>query len=120
MTTKETLQKYFEAIHQDGWESYIADDFVFMNNSLDKVAGKAAYLEGAGRFFQTATAVEIKQMVIEGNKAAVLARYNIRSPKGNAGTCDVAEFIAVEGDKLTSSAIFFDAKALAEFMARGQ
>jgi ketosteroid isomerase-like protein len=118
MRTEEIIKKYFDAIHSGGWESYISDDFAFVNSNLDKVAnGKAAYLEGAGRFFRATTAVEIRQMVIEKGDVAVIARYTTRSPKGNAGVCDVAEFLTVEGDKLTSSAIFFDTKAFAGFMA---
>ncbi|HSX35981.1 MAG TPA: nuclear transport factor 2 family protein [Patescibacteria group bacterium] len=120
MTTKETIEMYLDAIHKGDWESYVADDFVFVNNNLDKAAhGKAAYLEGAGRFFKATTAVKVDRMVIDGDNVALVARYDLRSPKGAAGVCDVAEFITVKDDKLTSSAIFFDTKAFAEFMARG-
>jgi ketosteroid isomerase-like protein len=120
MTAKETIEKYFDALHKGGWESYVADDFTFTNTNLDKIAhGKAAYLEGAGRFFKTTTAVKIDRMVIDGDNVALIARYDVRSPKGTAGVCDVAEFITVKDDKLTSSAIFFDAKGLAEFMTQG-
>lgn len=119
MTTKETLEKYFNAIHQGGWEDFVADDFAFANNNLDKVAhSKAAYLEGAGRFFKTTTAVDIKEMFIHGDQAAVLARYHVRTPKGNTGVCDVAEFITVKGGKLTASTILFDTKVLAELMSQ--
>jgi ketosteroid isomerase-like protein len=119
MPIKGIIEKYFDAIHKGGWESYISDDVVFMNSSLDKAAlGKTAYLEAAGRFFKNTTSVEIRQMLIENEKVAVIARYHIRSPKGSAGVCDVAEFLTVKGDKLMSSAIFFDTKALAEFMAQ--
>lgn len=119
MATRELLKKYYKAIHEGGWESYVADDFVFVNSSLDKTAhGKQAYLEGAGRFFSTTTAVEIKRMIIDGDTIAILARYDVRSPKGTRGVCDVAEFLTVKGDKLTSSAIFFDTKGLAELMSR--
>lgn len=120
MTTQETIEKYFDALHKGGWESFIADDFVFVRTNLDNVAhGKEAYLEGAGRFFKATTAVEIRQMLIENEKVAILARYDVRSPKGNTGVCDVAEFLTVEDDKLTSSAIFFDNKALEELMKKG-
>ena len=119
MPNQEIIENYFDAIHMGGWESYVADDIVFMNSSLDKVAlGKAAYLEAAGRFFKLTTAVEIRQMLIENEKAAVIARYRVRSPKGSAGVCDVAEFLTVKKEKLVSSVIFFDTKALAEFMAQ--
>ncbi len=119
MTTKEFIIQYFDAIHAGGWESLVAGDFVFVNGSLDRVAhGKQAYLDGAGRFFRSSTAVEIRQLLIEGDRVAVLARYHVRSPKGHTGVCDVAEFLTVSDEKLTSSAIFFDTRALAELMAR--
>lgn len=119
MTTQETLERYFAAIHTGGWEAFVAEAFTFVNNSLDRVAhGKAAYLEGAGRFFRGSTAVELRQVLIDGNRAAVLARYHLRSPQGSSGTCDVAEFLTFADGLLTASAIFFDTKALTEFMTR--
>jgi ketosteroid isomerase-like protein len=120
MTTKELIEQYFSAIHDGSWEAYVADEFIFVNNNLDKVShGKAAYLQGAGRFFKMTTGVDVRRMVIDGDNVAVIARYTLRSPKGASGVCDVAELLTVKGGKLTSSAIFFDAKALAEFMAQG-
>jgi ketosteroid isomerase-like protein len=120
MKTKETIDRYFEALHKGGWEAYVGEDFVFINSNLDKVArGKAAYLEGAGRFFKTTTGVRINRMVIDGDHVALIARYDLRSPKGATGVCDVAEFLTVKDGKLASSAIFFDTKAFAEFMAQG-
>lgn len=119
MTTQETLERYFAAIHTGGWEAFVAEEFTFINNSLDRAAhGKAAYLEGAGRFFRSSTEVELRQVLIDGNCAAVLARYHLRSPQGSTGTCDVAEFLTFSGGALTASAIFFDTRALTEFMAR--
>jgi ketosteroid isomerase-like protein len=120
MTTKELIERYFSAIHDGSWEAYIADEFIFVNNNLDNVShGKPAYVQGAGRFFRMTTGVDVKRMVVEGDTAAVIARYALRSPKGASGVCDVAELLTVGSGKLTSSAIFFDAKALAEFMTQG-
>jgi ketosteroid isomerase-like protein len=117
MTTKESIQNYFAAIHQGGWEFYVADDFTFVNSNLDKVGrGKAAYIEGAGRFFRATTSVEIRRLVIEGYAACVIARYQLRSPKGNTGVCDVAEILTVKDGKINSSAIFFDTKAFQDFL----
>lgn len=115
MTTKDTIQNYFEAIHGGGWEDFVADEFVFINNNLDNVAnGKAAYVQAGGRFFSLTTDVEIKELLVDGDQAAVLARYQIKSPTGKTGVCDVAEFIKVKDGKLTASTILFDAKALGE------
>jgi len=119
MDTEELIKNYFDAIHQGGWESYIADEFTFVNLNLDRVAyGKQAYLEGAGKFFATTTDVDVREMIDKGDKVAVIARYTTRNPKGRTGVCDVAEFLTIEGDKLTASSIFFDSKALFEFMTQ--
>jgi len=120
MSTKDVIQSYFSAIHKGGWESYIADEFTFLSSNLDKIArGKAAYIEGAGRFFRLTTSVEIRQLVVEGNTACAVARYQLRSPKGNTDVCDVAEILTVNVDKTDSSKIFFDTKAFQDFVAQG-
>lgn len=114
---RDTIERYFVAIHSGGWESYISDDFIFVNGNFDRTEhGRSAYVEGAGRFFRTSTGVRIRDLVIDGEKAAVLARYDIRSPKGTTGTCDVAELLTVRSGKLHSSAIFFDTAALSTLM----
>jgi len=120
MSTAEIVRSYFDAIHKGGWESYIANDFTFINSNLDKGArGKAAYVEGAGRFFRLTTSVEWRQLIVDGNAACALVRYQLRSPKGTPGTCDVAEILTVKDGKIDSSKIFFDTKAFQDFVAQG-
>jgi len=120
MSTKEIVQSYFAAIHKGGWESYIADDFTFVSSNLDKAArGKAPYIEGAGRFFRLTTSVEVRQLIVDGNTACAVARYRLRSPKGNVGVCDVAQILTVSDGKLNSSKIFFDTKAFDDFVSQG-
>jgi hypothetical protein len=38
MTTKETIEKYFDATHKGAWQSFIAEDFVFVNSNLDNIS----------------------------------------------------------------------------------
>ena len=119
MSTNEIIRRYFASIHKGGWESYVADDFIFANSNLDKIVrGKAAYLEAAGRFFRATTSVEMRKTITEGDGACVLARYQLRSPKGKTGVCDVAEILTVKDGKISSSTIFFDTKAFFEFMGQ--
>ena len=113
-----TVEKYFQSIYSGGWEDFVGDDIVFIRNSLDnRLDGKAAYLKGAGTFFDTTTSVEIKQLFTDGNKVSVLARYAVQAPDGRTSTCDVAEFLEFADEKLTYSAIFFYAQALRDFMS---
>ncbi len=118
METKETVKKYFAAIHAGGWEDYIAEDFIYANSFLDRtLTGKAAYIEAGSRFFSSTSSVELKQLIIDGDKVAVVARYTVKSPHGKIQEFDVAEFLNVKNGMLTSSAIFFDSMGLADFMA---
>lgn len=116
MTIEQTLEEYFSAIHGGDWQQFIADGMTYGFNSYDQPQGRNGYLEGAGNFFRATTGVEIKQKVINGSHAALIARYNVRSPKGTTGTCDVAEFLTIKDGKLTASSIFFDTKAFGELM----
>lgn len=114
---QDTLQSYFESIHNGGWQDFVDDDIVFMVNSLDnKVIGKEGYLKGAGTFFRTTTAVDLRQFFVDGDKVSVLARYSVKSPDGRQSFCDVAEFLEFKNQKIVSSAIFFDTKMLSDFM----
>lgn len=118
MTTQETIKKYFAAIHAGGWEDFIAEDFIYANSFLDRTFnGKAAYVEAANRFFSNIKSVELKRLVIEGDGAAVVARYAVKAPHGQTQEFDVAEFLTVKKGMLISSAIFFDSLGLADFMA---
>ncbi len=118
METRETIEKYFVAIHAGGWEGFIAEDFIYANSFLDRVLkGKAAYVEAGSRFFSSTTSVELKQAIIEGDKVAVVARYMVKSLQGKTQEFDVAEFLTVKNGMLTSSAIFFDSMGLADFLS---
>lgn len=120
-STKQLLETYFKAIHGGGWETFVADDIAFTFNDIDNVKpGKDAYVKDAGQFFSATTSVEIKQMVTESNKAALITRYTLQNPGGETTLSNVAEFITVKDGKLASVNIIFDMKAFTEFMAQDQ
>jgi ketosteroid isomerase-like protein len=111
MTTKETLQNYFQELKQKkSWESFLADDFVFTSFvvPIKQVTGKAAYLESTKRFFSMIVSVDVKDMIIEGEKACVLTRYALQTPQGNSFASDVAEVFNARDGKIYSLAIYFD------------
>ena len=111
MTIKETIHNYFRALKQkNSWESFLADDFVFTSFVVPQkqVTGKAAYLESTKRFFSMIVSVQVKDMIIEGEKACVLTRYELQSPQGNSFTSEVAEVFNVRDGNIFSLAIYFD------------
>ena len=111
MTTKETLTSYFDYLKQrKGWDSLLAEDMVFTSftSPIKEVRGKEAYLQSTKRFFSMVTAVEVRDLVIEGEKACALTRYELRPPVGSPFRCDVAEVFTVKDGRITSLAIYFD------------
>jgi ketosteroid isomerase-like protein len=119
MTTKETIQRYFDGINQKtGWESLIADNMAFVG-AITKTSDKSGYVQATNGFLQVVQSVQITRLIAEGSHAAVIAHYNLISPKGNTSASDIAEIFEVENGKIISSRIFFDTVAFREFMALG-
>jgi|SRR6185436_400944 len=111
MTTKETLTSYFECLKQlKGWDSFLAEDMAFTSftSPIKEVRGRETYLQSTRRFFAMVTAVEVRDLLIEGEKACALTRYELRPPVGNPFRCDVAEVFTVKDGRIASLAIYFD------------
>lgn len=111
MTTEETIQGYFNALKQKaGWESFLSEDMLFTSftSPNKQVTGKGAYLEATKRFYSMITSFEVRDVVISGEKACALTRYQLQSPTGNTFASDVAEIFTVKKGKINSFAIYFD------------
>jgi len=112
MTTKETVQGYFDALGRraGGWESFLSDGMTFTSftSPVKQVAGKAAYLQATGRFYSTIRSVEVRDLLVAGDKACALTRYELQPPGGNAFTSDVAEIFTVKDGRIDSFTIYFD------------
>ena len=111
MSTKETIQGYFNSLKQkQGWESFLADDMLFttFTSPVKTVTGKPAYLEATKRFYSSIISMELRDLLVDGDKACALTHYELRSPKGDAFISDVSEVFTVKGGKIQSFAIYFD------------
>lgn len=111
MTTKDTIQGYFNRLKQkEDWEAFLSDDLIFTNfaSPIKQVTGKEAYLESTKRFFSMIISVEVKDLIIEGEKACALTCYELQPPRGNTFKSDVAEIFTVKNDKIDTFAIYFD------------
>ncbi len=113
MTTRETVQRYFQALEQQrGWESFLADDMVFTSftSPIKRVTGREAYLQATKRFYSMIRAVELRELIVDGTRACALTRYELQPPNGGPEfTSDVAELFSVTNDRIDSFAIYFDA-----------
>lgn len=116
--TEDTIRMYFERLFAGGWEALIADDIVFTSPS-GVTHGKAAYVAGTNGFKRVAKSVDVQQLIVDGDSAVAVTRYQLQSPKGNVANCDTIEVLSVRDGKISSSRICFDTAAFGKFMAQG-
>jgi len=110
MTTKDAVQKYLGSI-ADGFESMLSDEvrFTSFTSPSRGVTGKAAFVAATKNFYSKVTGFEVLDLMVEGDRACALTRYQVRGKSGDTFTSDVAEVFTVKGDKIDSLAIYFDA-----------
>jgi ketosteroid isomerase-like protein len=111
MTTRDTIQGYFDSLKKKGaWADLLADDMQFTSFTapVKRVAGKRAYLEATRRFYSMISALEIKGILVEGDRACALTRYELRPPAGPVFESHVAEVFEVRDGKIAAFDIYFD------------
>lgn len=111
MATKDVLQRYFDCLKaKQGWEAFLADDMQFTSftSPIRRVTGKGPYLEATKRFYSMIKTLEIRGILVDGQKACVLTRYELQPPAGPLFESHVAEVFEVRDDKITLFDIYFD------------
>jgi ketosteroid isomerase-like protein len=111
MPTKDTIESYFRSLKQKtGWDSYLADDMVFTSftNPGKRISGKAAYLTATKPFYSGIIDFELRDLLVEGDKACALTRYQLQRPNLPAFQSDVAEIFQVRNGKIVAFDIYFD------------
>lgn len=111
MTTRDTIQTYFDSLKANsGWEVLLSEEIVFTSftSPVKRVTGRGAYLEATKRFFSMIKALEIKRVLVDGERACVLTRYELQVPDGPAFETHVAELLEVRDGKIKSLEIYFD------------
>lgn len=112
MTTRATIEAYFDSVRQrDGWDRYLADDMVFtsLTSPTKTLTGKASYLDATRRFYASIAEVDVRDLVVDGNRACALTRYTIQPPSGLPGfESHVAEHFTVHDGRIAGFTICFD------------
>lgn len=111
VTTKDTVEGYFSSLKQKkGWELFLADDMIFdqFTSPVKHIEGKTAYLEATRRFYSSVASVDVRELLIEGEKACALTHYELRTPTGSTFRTDIAEIFTVRNGKIKWFAIYFD------------
>src|SRR5215510_4085233 len=117
-TTQEILKGYYDGIQQkDGWQAFVAEDIAFNGTGVKPTRGKEAYIAGTNQFLRAVTSSQIKEMIVEDEKACTLMHYELMSPKGKRASSDVAEIMVVRDGKIIAASIYFDTAAFSRFMA---
>jgi ketosteroid isomerase-like protein len=111
MTTPPIVEGYFAAVKaKQEWQSFFADDLVFTSftSPVKTIDGKAAFLESTNRFYASIDSFELRDVLVDSDKACVLTRYQLKGPNGNAFQSDVAEVFTTKDNKISSFSIYFD------------
>jgi ketosteroid isomerase-like protein len=111
MSTKAVINDYFDRLARRGeWPALLSDAFHFSNCTSPgrEVSGKGPFLEATRRFYGSIKSFEVRDLVVDGPKAAAFTRYQIGTPAGTTFQSDVAELFTVRNDKIEALAIYFD------------
>jgi len=111
MTTKDTIEAYFHELKQKkAWPSFLSDEMVFTSftSPIRRISGKAEFLESTKRFYAMIAALEVRALLVDGDKACALTRYQLQPPGGPAFGSDVAEVFGVRDGRIISFDIYFD------------
>src|SRR5262245_22491269 len=111
MTTKSAIQGYLKSLADKGdWPAFFAEDTVFTSftSPIKQITGKAAFLEATKRFYSMIASVDVKGVLVDGQRACAQTHYQLRPPAGSTFTSDVAEVFQVRDGKIASLDIYFD------------
>jgi ketosteroid isomerase-like protein len=111
MTTRNTVEEYFGALSRgERWQAFLSDTLTFTShtNPTKEVTGRDAYVESTRRFYAMISSLELRQLLVDGDRACASTRYVLHPPAGEPFTCDVAEFFTVNDGSIDALEIFFD------------
>jgi len=97
MSTKATIEGYLRDLQKkQDWTSYLSDGLVFTSytNPIRRLSGKEAFLQSTKRFYTMIKAVEVRDLIVDGDKAVALTHYDLEPPQGPVFVSDVAEYLA--------------------------
>ncbi|HJQ19818.1 MAG TPA: nuclear transport factor 2 family protein [Gemmatimonadaceae bacterium] len=112
MTTRETIERYFDTLSRRGaLDALLADDVVFerLTNPPNRVEGRSAFLAATGRFYGSVATFDVRDVVVDDDRASTLTRYAVRTPTASEPfESYVAEFFVVRDGAIVKLSICFD------------
>lgn len=113
----DTLKAYYEhVVNRDlpGARKYLSNDLVFVG-VFETYHGVDAYMASLGGLLQVTVRLEVKQIIAEGNDAAVFFELRTKAPA--EGTVLVAEWHHFTNGKISHVESAFDARPFAAMFA---
>jgi hypothetical protein len=112
MPTRDIIHRYFDKlISGSDWQSLLADDAAFTSyaSPIKEAKGKAAFLAATKRFYSSIASAELRELLVDGERACALTRYVIKPPNGAPSfASNVAEIFTVKNNTVKSLEIYFD------------
>ena len=121
MNTTEVIVKYYAAVnagHWDTWLTLFAEDLVMDEQLMGHVEGLGALREVANGL-KTGFAkflMHPQHVVVAGDEAAVIWRFEAETAKGEAINADGANYFLVQDGKITYMSNFHDTKPFAPIL----
>jgi len=118
-STGTVVEGFFEAMYtQNGWQELITDEITFEGPLGGLVTGKEAFIGITTQFLQGAHKASVRNMIVEGDSACVLTKYQIGHPDKALLDLDACEIVKVKEGKVDSMEVYFDSKKVAAFHAQ--
>jgi hypothetical protein len=111
MSTRDVILQFLERVKRnDRWDDLLSDDLQFSNfaTPVRRMTGKRVSLEGMRRFYAMAKGMEIESIIVDGQQACALIRYDLQPPVGPSFESHIAEIFRVENEKIAAFGIYFD------------
>jgi hypothetical protein len=111
MATSDIIERYFDCLSKNtGWEAFLSDGMVFTSytSPIKQVTGRDTYLESTRGFYSMIGTVQVRDLIVDGDRACAFTHYELRPPSGDTFGSDVAELFTVKNDKIDSFSIYFD------------
>jgi ketosteroid isomerase-like protein len=109
--TRVVVEGYFAGLKAgEGWQRFISDDVVFTSRTSPnrQISGRSTFVEATKRFYSTIASVDVRQLIVDGDRACVLSRYALKPPAGPSFDSDVAEIFQIRDGKIAAFDIYFD------------
>lgn len=112
------VQRFQGALAKDDWVGArgFLDDHLDFAGPFEKLSRPEPYLESLKRVHAMVERVDMKHVFVDGNDVCMWYDLVTNSPAGTAAVC---EWHHIEGDKIRSIRVVFDARPFAPMFTRG-